>query len=926
MTENFSIGPFVLTRMPRALRFEGHAVQLSDTALVVLDAIARGGDGVTAAQLWPLVSGESAVDEDRLCDLVGDINVALGQWSQAWYVAWYPEDPLPRFVLVDATPRPRLVAAPPVARTDIIGRDDVIARVVAQLASHRFVTILASGGMGKTRVALAAAQTATQAYPDGVHVVDLAPIVDPRLVAHRVATAVGCIATGEDALAALRQWACDRRALVVLDSCEHVIEAASNVAETLVGTSRACAVLATSREPLRAAGEWLHRLLPMRLPQPGETVSAHDAPGFPALCLFVERARAVAPGFALSDADVPLVIALCTRLDGIPLAIEIVAARVDTLGLAGLASQVESRLLRLPDRRRSSPERHKTLANLLDWSFHLLTPAEQQVLRRLSVFRGSFAIDAAIEVVADDVIAEDDVQDVLLDLIAKSLVAPVHRGEIDRLRLLDTTRAYAAAKLEDAGDRDQTGRRHARWLATMLAEAERAWNRMARPQWVAHHAPLIDDLRAALDWAFQPGGDLNLGVDLTIAGFPLGREMLLIDEFTRRTEHAISLLEAHRAVAVGDTPDAAHGSPLMRLSYLIACLGTGGGPALLDIAPELVDAAAMPNGTDDVIHRFKALNGMWALSVWRGDFDTAATWATRLEQLGNASGDEIARHVASRIQAQTLHFIGRHADASAHAHRVLAETWRVIPLSYNPSPVAPRVSMRMVLARAMWMQGMPESAWSMASDAMEQARTDSPMSLCQAISMGSIMVAFWSGADDRARALSVTLDDIEAQLGFDHWRHWIRRLRDVVALRADPSAAAARGGGVSEETEVLLADQLATLGDHWLSAVCVRRVESGAVGWCAPEVWRLLGERALRESTVDGAARGESLLQRSLAVARQHQAASWELRTAISLARHWHGHGRRAEARALLEPLYARFTEGRGTADLCDARGLLEAL
>ncbi len=926
MTENLSIGPFVLTRTPRALQFEGHVVELPDTALDLLAAIASDTEGVAAERLWLMVSSEPAVDEDRLCELVGDINVALGRWSPAWYVAWYPEDAVPRFALVDATRHSHSNSAQPPPRTDIIGREDAIARVVAQLASHRFVTILAAGGMGKTTVGLAAAQAAQESYPDGVYVVDLAPIVDPRLVAHRVATAVGCIAVGADALAVVQHWARERRALVVLDSCEHVIEAASNVAETLVGTGRTCAVLATSREPLRAAGEWLHRLPPMRLPLPGEVVSARQVSEFSALRLFVERASAADPGFALRDADVPLVAALCARLDGIPLAIEIVAARVDTLGLAGLASQLESRLLRLPGRRRSAPERHKTLAGLLDWSFQLLSPAEQQVLRRLSVFRGAFAIDTAIEVVADAVIADDDVQDVLLDLIAKSLVAPVRRGEIERLRLLDTTRVYAGAKLEDAGERHVVRRRHALWLSSALADAERAWNRMTRPQWVKHHAPLIDDLRAALDWAFLPGGDLALGVDLTIAGFALGREMLLIDEFTRRVERAVEALEAQGVALDIRGLDAAKDSPRMRLNYLIGCLGTGGGPALLNLAPDLVSAAATLTDANDVVHRFTALNSMWALSVWRGDFHVAATWAARLEQLGHTSGDAVALHVARRIQAQTLHFIGRHAEASEHAHRVLGEAWRTIPLAYNPSPVAPRVSMRVVLARALWMQGFPQRASEMASDAMEHARTDSPMALCQAISMGAIMVALWSGADDRARELSAALDEIEGLLGFDHWLHWIQRFRDVIALRSSIASAATQAPGFFVETEILLTDQLATLDDRWLSAACVARVESGAVGWCAPEALRRLGERTLRENSTDGAARGEALLQRSLALARQHQAASWELRTATSLASLWRARERAPQARALLEPVFCRFTEGLETADLRDARCLLETL
>lgn len=927
MTEKLYVGPFVLAGMPCTLRFGEQLVDLPETALEVLAAIARGTDGATAAHLWPLISSEPAVDEERLCDLVGDINSEIGRFTPAWYIAWYPEEAAPRFALVDATRRTRPMAALPARRTDIIGRDDAIARILAQLKAHRFVTILAAGGMGKTTVALAAAHLAAEAFPDGVHVVDLAPIVDAELVAPRVAAAVGCVTGGVDVLTVLRHWACDRRALVVLDSCEHVIEAASCVAEALVGAGASIAVLATSREPLRAAGEWLHRLAPMRLPQPGETVSASQVAEFSAMRLFVERASAADSVFALRNEDVPLLVSLCTRLDGIPLAIEIVAARVDSLGLAGLASQLESLLLRLPGQRRTAPARHNTLTALFDWSFRLLSPAEQQVLRRLSVFRNGFTVEAAIEVVADEALGAGEVQEGLLDLIAKSLVAPARGDDADRRRLLDTTRVYAGAKLDEAGERDAAHRRHAKWLASALAEAESAWNRMTRPQWVARYAPLIDDVRAALDWAFSPRGDIALGVDLTISGFALGRQMLLVDEFTRRAERAIDALSAH-----GDAPTSADmgfaaNSPRMRLNFLIACLGTGGGARLLALAPELERAGATLDADPaETIYRFTAINSMWALSVALGDLGKGAIWSERLVALAQTGQDPVAHLVAGRIQAQTLHFNGRHAQAAEWAQRVIGEAWRTIPLIYNPSPVELRVSMRVVLARTLWMQGFPERAAVMAREAMENARTDSPLAECQAIVLGSIEVALWSGLDDVAHELAAQLKGIETLLGFSHWLRWGQRLRDVLALRSGDDTVDTGSEGFFDEPEPLLADHLATMDDRWLTPRCIQRAATGMVGWCAPEALRRQGERALQERTVESQVRGEDFLQRSLALAREQGATAWELRTATSLARHWQARGRAAEARAVLEPVFTRFTEGFGTADLRGARHLLEAL
>lgn len=917
MTEELSIGPFVLSAAPRALRFGAQPVDLDETALALLTEIALSQQGAAAARLWPLVSAETAVDEDLLCERIGAINTALGRYSPSWFIAWYPEDLVPRFALVDGTRRTRLVTALPAPRTDIVGRDEAIARAVVRLQSHRFVTLLGAGGMGKTTVAMAAAHRLVDAFPDGVHVVDLAPIVDAGLVAQRVATVVGCVTGGIDPLTLLRHWARERRALVVLDSCEHVVDTASAVAEALVGAGPAVAVLATSREPLRAAGEWLHRLAPMRLPQPGEAVAASQVGEFSAMRLFVERASAADADFALRDADVPLLAELCTRLDGVPLAIEIVAARVASVGLVGLAGQLETLLLRLPARRRGAPARHATLAALLDWSFRLLSPAEQQVLRRLSVFRNGFVDAFAVEVVADAALPACQVQEAVLDLVAKSLVAPARGGDLERRRLLDTTRAYASAKLAEAGESDAVRRRHAVWLASALVQAEEAWNRMTRPQWVAKYGPLIDDVRAALDWAFSPGGDLGLGVELTISGFALGRQMLLVDEFTGRVEQAIDRL------SYADK-DAGAESSRMRLNLLVACLGSSAGKRLPALAPTLERAAT----TDAVerVTRFSAVNAMWALTVADGDMRAGAPWAERLVALADAGDDPVASLVAHRIHAQTLHWNGQHAASTEFARRVLSEAWRTIPLIYNPSPIELRVSMRVVLARNLWMRGFPDRASAMAREAMEHARTDSPLAECQALVMGAMAVALWSGRDDLAREQAAQLADIESLLGFGHWLRWARRMRQAAALGARESVAGMDADDFFDEPEPLLADQLATFDSRWLTARCLQRVKAGKIGWCAPETLRREAERALQDASADSTARGEALLQRSLALAREQGAAAWELRTATSLARQRVTRGRDAQARALLAPIYERFTEGFETQDLRAARHLLETL
>nr|WP_297531762.1 hypothetical protein [uncultured Roseateles sp.] len=925
-TGSLAFGPFLLTGSPLGLRVGARAVDLDAPAIALLAAIAAAPAGLSPAQLATSGSASSAGQDEaleRLCARVGEINNALGLHAEGWYVAWYPDDAEPRFTLVDASRASAPQAALPARRLDILGREEAIARVVAQLDQHGFVTLLAAGGMGKTTVAVAAAHAAAGDYPDGVYVVDLAPVVDPSLLAQRVAATVGCLTDYTSAQTVLQQWANARRALVVLDSCEHVIEAAADLAEVLGGAGSRVAVLATSREPLRARGEWIFRLPPLRLPQPGEVVAADHAMSFPALRLFVERAKAASPGFTLSDDDVPQLVSLCTRLDGIALAIEIVAARVDALSIAALSDQLEGLLLQLPVRRRHAPARHSTLAALLEWSYRLLSPVEQTVLRRLSVFRSGFSAAAAEQVVADAAVGADDIQDSLLDLMAKSLVAPARGGNPELRRLLDTTRAYAGQKLDEAGERQAVSLRHARWLSGVLAEAEGAWNRMSRQQWMARYAPLIDDIRAALDWAFTAEGDIALGVDLTIAGFAIGRQMLLVDEFTDRVKRAIDVIarQGDDPVAALDLADA--DARRKRLTFLIACLGLATDASL---ALTLETAATSLTSGDQLLQRFAGCNGMWAMAVFRGDFKEGGVWADKMALLADHMADPVARLVSGRIQAQTLHFAGRHALAADKAQGVLGESWRTIPLSYNPSPVELRVSMRVMLARTLWMQGRPDSAAAMAQEAIEQALTDSPLAHCQVIVMGSLVIAMWSGLAEPARLLANQLVDLEKLLGFSHWLRWSRGLRTMVALREGGEVPPDADASWFEEPLPVLADHLATLDDRWLTPRCIQRVESGMVGWCAAEALRLQGMRALRACSREGDVRGELLLHRSLALAREQEAASWELRTATSLARHWQAQDRLAEARAVLEPVFARFNEGFGTADWRAARSLVEAL
>jgi predicted ATPase len=292
-------------------------------------------------------------------------------------------------------------------------------------------------------------------YEHGVWLIDLAALSDPDLAPSAVMATLGLAAHSEEHLPELISALRDKRMLLVLDNCEHVITSAGGLVSAVLRGAPNVQILATSREPLRAEGEHLYRLPPLASPPASARVSAGEALSFPAVQLFAERAASTLGEFELSDADAPLVATICRNLDGIPLAIELAAARVSAFGLRGVAARMEDRFRLLTVGYRTAPPRHQTMYGTLEWSYRLLSDREQSVLRQLSAFAAtSFTLGAAATLAADTGQSESEVIDIVLELVAKSLVMADVQGAEPRLRLLETMRAYAQAKLTETGKCD----------------------------------------------------------------------------------------------------------------------------------------------------------------------------------------------------------------------------------------------------------------------------------------------------------------------------------------------------------------------------------------------------------------------------------------------------------------------------------------
>jgi predicted ATPase len=383
----------------------------------------------------------------------------------------------------------------PEPASSFIGREHELRELNALERDTRLLTLAGAGGCGKTRLALELARQAEQRYPNGVAFVELANLSDERQVAAAAAAGLDVAALpGRTPRQALIDYLAPRALLLVLDNCEHVLQAAAALCDELLSAAPGLLIITTSREPLRVGGEVVFRVPSMAIPRPERAATPEELLRYEAVALFAERAAAAVPGFALDEENARDVARICFRLDGLPLAIELAAARLGGLGTSTLADRLDDRFRLLQGGTRTAPSRHQTLLATLEWSHELLGEDERVLLRRLSVFAGGFDIDAVETVCADAKLAREATVDVLARLVEKSLVDVSGRREL-RYRLLETVRLYAGERLEAAGEAAERSREQALW-ALALAEREGESLRLdaeAANLRVAHDALLPDE-------------------------------------------------------------------------------------------------------------------------------------------------------------------------------------------------------------------------------------------------------------------------------------------------------------------------------------------------------------------------------------------------------------------------------------------------
>lgn len=445
----------------------------------------------------------------------------------------------------------------PVQLTSFVGREKLIAKIHSLLDSSRLVTLTGPGGTGKTRLAFQVAAEVVEDFADGVWLVELAPIADPGLVPQAVASVLGL---NEEPGRDLTDVILDhlqphhgRRLLLVLDNCEHLVTDVAFFAESVLSVSRELKILATSREPLGLPGEVHLRVPPLSVPDPGNPPAVEVLRNYEAVRLFSDRAFATNPEFAIVPGNARAIAEITHRLDGLPLAIELAAARTKVLSVEQLNERLNDRFRLLTGGSRAAPQRQQTLRSLVDWSFDLLDERERTLFYRAAVFQGGFTLDAAEGVCSDGILHKDDVLETLSQLISKSLLTPDERGERTRYQMLETVREYAQEKLLQSGEAATLRSRHVDWYLALAERAEPQTEGPDQAEWLTLLDEDFENFRAALDWS-ECEGHAEALMRLASLLYPLWHTRGHWSEGRRWLEKALDSLpdveQRHRAKAL----------------------------------------------------------------------------------------------------------------------------------------------------------------------------------------------------------------------------------------------------------------------------------------------------------------------------------------------------------------------------------------
>jgi len=939
-------GPFCLSAAERLLTRDGNPVEIGGRSFDLLAALVeQPGRVLSKRELLKRVWSDVVVEDGSLRFHMAGLRKLLGDGQNgARYIAtqvgvgyafvapielrepahgtveqeWAAPERPPARALADAPNMPSRLP-------HLIGRDTDLRLLTDRIVDTPLFTVVGPAGVGKTTLAIEIAHRLVHRFDDHVTFVDFSLLEDPALVPQMIAGAMGLAVHSDDPLAVILGYIREKKILLLLDNCEHVIEAAAAIVERIIDGAPDARILATSREPMRIRGEHVHRLDALAYPDEVAGLSLEELLSYPAVQLFCERAAAGDSALRVDEDSARLIAGMCSRLDGMALPIELAAVRVASHGIPATARLIGEKFsLGWRGRRTASP-RQQTLQAALDWSYDLLSHVERRVFERLAVFVGLFSIDAALEVAADEEIGTDQVAAALDGLTSKSLVVPQRSG--GTYRLLEMTRAYAREKLLSRGTEEYraTARRHAGFF---LGEIDAAAAQDAEALHDAHAIrQQLGNIRSALEWSFGPDGDKRIAVGLAAASARVFLNLSSLVECRTWCARAIAELQDPQLdTAVELELQAALGTSLMFTRGNSQAAGAALSRAL-DVATALED-------------RWNQLRILGRLHIFHeriGEYAVASSHAERAVRVAEAIGEPEAIGIASSLSGISLHLAGDQARArqaletslekSAPSHRS-----RTIHYGFDH-----RNRSGIGLARALWLTGRSDQALRVARQTVREAASlDHPVTHCIAL-IWSFSVHLWTGELDQAEkgleafaqcAEVNALGPYIAAVGGLRGELEIERGRSGDALGAlEESLSRLRSShyellttpfSLALSRGLILEGRFQEARD--LVDATIDRCEANGERFAIPELLRVKADIA---RTSQDFAASETLLTDALALSRKQGALAWELRAAIDLAALPLARERRDETLALLAGIRARFPAEDATADVRKADMLL---
>ncbi len=933
-------GPFELNVAERSLRKANQVIPLGGRAYDILIALLENaGDVVGKAELiaraWPDVTveeGSLRVHLSALRKALGDgqfgnkyIASIQGQgYSFIAPVARLPADH-------DRGNASAGMSNLPPALGRMVGRNNVVLELQGLLQTEqRLITILGAGGIGKTTVALSVGHGALADFSGAAFFVDLSTVNDQEHLIGAIASAVGLGPQLVDPKQALLNFLRPRRVLVILDSCERLIEKIAEIAGLILQNSPGICILATSREALHVSGEHVLRLCPLDCPPERPGLTASEVIAYPAVRLFAERVSARRGEFSLRDDEAPMVAEICRKLDGIPLAIELAAGRAAIFGVGNTVARLGSRLDLLKFGRRTANPRHQTLIATLDWSHDHLSEIERVLLRRVAIFVGHFTLEAAFAVAEEAGIGGSEIAEALGNLVNKSLIGVWTGSRGPCYRLLDTTRAYALEKLAISGEQDSIAERHASFAIQMLESNPVNLFDLESTEAAANAVrDYLGNIRAALEWSFGPNGNNRTAIRLAAAASQLLLAMSLLLECRKWMERAID-----RMAADCDPRDQME----ILASLALSLMFTAGNSERVREA--FNTALAFAERLDDAYQQLRLLSGLSMYLHRTIDATGSLEVALRAELVAKKTGNPDDAALADAMLGAAYYMLADHVRAPKHLERALHRSQASPRFNATQYLFDLRTTSLFNLTRSHWFAGNLDRAAVYAERTIEEAgRSNHPIALCRAFIL-TMPFHFWIGHLGQVERNLSELEFTAEKYSLEPFRAVAMGLRGRHLIHVGQTMDGIRHlHDCLEKLRVLRYEMLVT---DFVSELAVSLAKQNdraeALALIDDSIATQLGSKrplhlpalflAKGMALVCGEARQSDLalecFKEAMTLARQQSALSFELRAGLELAQLWIDRGQIRRAHDLIGPIYGRFSEGLATPDLILARQILE--